>query len=120
MNVYIDLMSATTGGTYAFSENDLEEIGPFTRENVQRWKDSDSYARRELFVHAIVMGPIIDFHAVSGTVEIPWALEDSAARWERMWETRRLEREIAERERVAFLEKLALEREGSAWKKFCH
>jgi hypothetical protein len=53
--------------TYQLSDYDLDNIGEFTRENIERW----------LCTHAGDFQYVTDFHAVCGTTEIPWATEDS-------------------------------------------
>ena len=53
--------------TYKLSDYDLENIGEFTRENIERW----------LCTHAGDFQYVTDFHAVCGTTEIQWASEES-------------------------------------------
>lgn len=61
-------MPTTTAATrYELSGYDLENIGEFTRENVDKW----------LSTHAGDFQSIQDFHAVCGEAEIPWADEES-------------------------------------------
>ena len=48
------------------SDYDLENIGEFTRENVERWVDTNMGG----------FSTIIDLHATAGHEEIPWATED--------------------------------------------
>lgn len=46
---------------------DLENIGEFTRENVEQW----------LCTHAGDFQSVKDFHAVCGDVDIPWSSEET-------------------------------------------
>ena len=61
------ITEATAAYTYSLGEYELENIGKFTRENVQDWLDT----------HAGDFSVIKDFEAASGEVEIPWASEES-------------------------------------------
>lgn len=49
------------------SNYDLENIGEFTRENVEQW----------LMTHSGDFSSVTDFYAVCGDVEIPWSSEDN-------------------------------------------
>jgi len=68
---YVDCIGTYARGPHReLSENDLREIGDFTRENVGRWLDKH-------------VNPItwegdcwIDFHAVYGDTVLPWATEE--------------------------------------------
>jgi hypothetical protein len=61
-------MPMTTAGTrYELSNYDLENIGEFTRENVDQW----------LGTHAGDFSSVKDFHAVCGEQEIPWESEEN-------------------------------------------
>ena len=57
----------TAAYIYDLSDYDLENIGEFTRENVDDW----------LGTHAGDFSSIQDFHAVCGDVEIPWQSEEN-------------------------------------------
>lgn len=46
---------------------DLENIGEFTRENVEQW----------LMTHSGDFSSVTDFYAVCGNVEIPWSSEEN-------------------------------------------
>jgi hypothetical protein len=60
-------MPATTASTrYELSRYDLDNIGEFTRENVERW----------LSTHSGDFQHVQDFYATAGDVEIPWATEE--------------------------------------------
>jgi len=52
---------------YELRDYDLENIGEFTRENVDSW----------LSTHAGDFSSIKDFHAVAGDSEIPWKSEEN-------------------------------------------
>jgi hypothetical protein len=61
-------MPCTTAAyRYELSVYDLENIGDFTRENVDAW----------LGTHAGDFQSVADFHAVCGDAEIPWESEES-------------------------------------------
>jgi len=51
----------------ALSDYDLENIGEFTRENVEQWLTS----------HSGDFSEVIDFTAVCGEIEIHWSNEDN-------------------------------------------
>jgi len=57
----------TAAYKYDLSDYDLENIGEFTRENIDAW----------LGTHAGDFSSIADFHAVCGDTEIPWANEEN-------------------------------------------
>jgi hypothetical protein len=58
---------ATAGTRYELSDYDLENIGEFTRENVDDW----------LGTHAGDFSSVKDFAAVCGETVIPWSSEDN-------------------------------------------
>ncbi len=61
-------MPATTAATsYQLNGYDLENIGEFTRENVEQW----------LCTHAGDFQSVTDFRAVCGAVEVEWADPES-------------------------------------------
>lgn len=61
-------MPATTAATcYQLSDYDLENIGEFTRENVEQW----------LGTHSGDFQSVTDFRAVCGGVELDWSDEES-------------------------------------------
>jgi hypothetical protein len=66
------LPPVTAAMEYPLRKYDLETIGEFTRENVERW----------LCTHAGDFSSIIDFYATSGDIEIPWGTEDGELIWE--------------------------------------
>jgi hypothetical protein len=57
----------TAAYEYKLSDYDLENIGDFTRENIDDW----------LGTHAGDFSSIKDFHAVCGEAEIPWTSEEN-------------------------------------------
>jgi hypothetical protein len=50
-------------------------VGKFTRENVARWLDKTGD-------YAVGIYGWVDFHAVCGSLDIPWATEESKKEWE--------------------------------------
>lgn len=57
----------TAAMRYELSDYDLENIGEFTRENVEDW----------LGTHSGDFSSVADFSAVCGNVEIPWESEEN-------------------------------------------
>jgi hypothetical protein len=57
----------TCGQRIQLTDYDLNNIGSFTCDNVERW----------LCLHSGDFQSIIDFHAVCGQLEIPWQLEEN-------------------------------------------
>ena len=64
---------------HALTDKELREIGKFTRENVLRWMESHKGVD---WFDILTWGPIHDFHAVCGDVDIPWAAEESRRTYE--------------------------------------
>ena len=60
------LPPVTASYRYTLSLYDLENIGEFTRENVEAW----------LATHAGDFQSVQDFYATAGDVQIPWATEE--------------------------------------------
>lgn len=60
--------------TYLLSDANLEDIGDFTRENIQKW--CDKRASDFQFVD--------DFSAVCGAIEVPWSSQDNEDRFNDM------------------------------------
>jgi hypothetical protein len=63
--------TAVCGYEYPLRKYDIDNIGEFTRENVEQW----------LAANAGDFSQIIDFYATVGDKEIPWAKEDSESRY---------------------------------------
>lgn len=59
--------SVTVAMEYELSRHDLENIGEFTRENVEQWLAS----------HAGDFQSVKDFYTTAGDIEIPWASEEN-------------------------------------------
>ena len=79
MKTYIDFVSENNGvGIFHYvpDDNELREIGQFTRENILRWMNNRTDAPRA------DLGVIQDFHAVCGDIDIPWATEEAKQFWE--------------------------------------
>jgi hypothetical protein len=73
MSAYIEIVGAVARYGFELTDNDLREIGEFTRENVFKWmKSSHSPSVFEVGVYGCE-----DFHAVCGDLDIPWATEES-------------------------------------------
>lgn len=60
------LPNVTAATEYKLDAFDLENIGDFTRENVEQW----------LCTHAGDFRHVEDFYATAGDIEIPWATEE--------------------------------------------
>jgi len=78
---YIDFVSDSHGKCgcrYKLDDNELREIGEFTRENISRWMDNRADPPRA------DLGLILDMHAVCGDIDIPWATEDAKQFWEQL------------------------------------
>jgi hypothetical protein len=56
------------------SEDDLDLIGEFTRENISRWLDKGYWFEMGVYGYK-------DFHAVCGNLDIPWATEEARLIW---------------------------------------
>lgn len=71
MDAYIEILGAMTKWQCELTDSDLREIGEFTRENVLRWMESHNGADWWTTL------PLVDFHAVCGDIDIPWATEEA-------------------------------------------
>jgi len=87
MSAYISILGPEVRYGFELTDNDLREIGEFTRENIVKWLDS-SHSRAVFKVgwmesphaHSLFQVNIYgyeDFHAVCGDIDIPWAKEES-------------------------------------------
>jgi hypothetical protein len=56
-------------------DEDLKEIGEFTRQNIEKWLENFGGLGWELLY------PIRDFHAVCDDIDIPWATEEIKRRY---------------------------------------
>jgi hypothetical protein len=74
MNAYIEIVGKFVLWRHDLYDSELREIGEFTRENVSPWLDR---SRNFGGVHGWV-----DFHAVCGDVDIPWATQKARLDWE--------------------------------------
>lgn len=70
MAAYIEIEAQRTWMTYDLSPSDIQAIGEFTRENISNWLDGDKDNKK--FFEIGVYG-WVDFHAVCGDIDIPWA-----------------------------------------------
>jgi hypothetical protein len=77
MNAYVEVRGEyTMGPRKELTDSDLREIGEFTRENVSRWVD------RHVNPLTYEGDVCVDFHAVCGDPDIPWADENAKVTWE--------------------------------------
>lgn len=68
---YIEIVGSVTAWSIQLTLWDRFRIGKFTRENVAR--------RLGKYIHPLADGlHPVDFHAVCGDIEIPWALKRAA------------------------------------------
>ena len=76
MKPLIEFVNDYSLGRYYPNNNDLREIGDFTRENILNWMNSHTG------VDWVDIVPVVDFHAVCGDVDIPWATEEAKKLWD--------------------------------------
>ncbi len=78
---YIEVVSGTGVCRYDFelTDEELHRIGKFTRENVAKWLENGG---PENFP--------VDFHAVCGDIEIPWATKEGHDRYQHVMEKHNL------------------------------
>jgi len=69
MRAYIEILSEHTAARHELHPFHLCFIGEFTRENIS------SFLNRGNFFETGIYG-WVDFHAVCGDIDIPWATED--------------------------------------------
>lgn len=80
MDAYIEILVARPIKAYdvffryELTDNELREIGEFTRQNVLKWMEENENHRGVDWVDKI---PVRDFHAVCGDIDIPWQNEAS-------------------------------------------
>lgn len=67
---------------YVLSESDVREIGKFTRGNVRTWMESHQGVD---WFDILCWGPIHDFHAVCGDIDIPWDAEEAKQLFQRVY-----------------------------------
>lgn len=73
MRAYIEIKGAVRSVRLKLFDNELQEIGGFTRESILRWLENVNYHRNYSLVGVL---PVKDFHAVCGDIGIPWATEE--------------------------------------------
>jgi len=76
MRAYIDIVCQHAAFRHYLTYIDLQEIAEFTRENVARFSNS----RNRPYGWAEYL-PTLDFHAVCGDIDIPWAEEKYRQGW---------------------------------------
>jgi len=86
MGAYIDIVTAALPSgkvhattRYELSDSDLRQIGKLTRNNVLAWMEGHQGVD---WIEVLTWGPIYDFHAVCGDVDIPWATENGQQLYE--------------------------------------
>jgi hypothetical protein len=87
MSAYISIVGPVACYGFELTDDDLSEIGEFTKEKVSKWiKSSYSCCVFEAgwmespHAHSLFQVAIYgcdDFHAVCGDIDIPWAKEES-------------------------------------------
>ncbi len=93
MNAYISIVGPEVRYGFELTDDDLREIGEFTRENVSKWIES-AHSRcvfeagwmESPYANSLFQVRIYgceDFHAVCGDIDIPWAKEESRFIFER-------------------------------------
>jgi len=97
MNAYIEIVSAVAIYGFELTDDDLREIGAFTRGNVSRWMSSSHslsvfevgiYGWKDFHAVYSVSGDIDSPCAVCGDIDIPWATEEARLAWGRIPEMR--------------------------------
>jgi len=78
MKPFFEFVGVVGIGRHYLNEDELREIGDFTRENIHRWIDSQTGPTW------ITIVPVEDFHAVCGDRDIPWATEEGKKIWNRI------------------------------------
>src|SRR5690349_9561130 len=78
MRAYIDYVGAVAVSRYELDDNELRDIGKFTRENVAAWLDGHTTP------DWVGILPVEDFHAVCGETDIPWATEEAKRVFQRV------------------------------------
>ena len=63
---------------YELTDSDLREIDEFTRDNVLTWMESHKGVD---WFDILTWGPIHDFHAVCGDIDIGWRAEEGRSFW---------------------------------------
>lgn len=70
MRAYIDYLGFIAIGRHGLDDDELREIGTFTRRNILRWMESHKGP------DWVGILPVQDFCAVCGDISIPWATTD--------------------------------------------
>jgi hypothetical protein len=78
MRAYIEILGAKLCTRRELTDNDLEVIGKFTRENIISWLDSRTDPGW------IGVLPEEDFRAVCGNIEVPWATKEGFDKYQRV------------------------------------
>jgi hypothetical protein len=89
---YIEYLCGETPGRIALTDEDLRRIGPpfkLSGEDLRRF--GPPFTRRYIEIwFEYHTGPDFaadDFHAVCGDIDLPWASEESKAKWEKTWKS---------------------------------
>lgn len=80
MTAYIEYLGAISVRRYALDAEDLRNIGEFTRENIVRWFNGP---HRD-WENWVGVCPVEDFHAVCGSIDLPWATEEGRMLWAKL------------------------------------
>ena len=75
MEPMIEFAGCIGYGWHPLNKTELHDIGDFTRINVHKWLHSHTD------VGWVDVLPIIDFRAVCGDIEIPWATDREKELW---------------------------------------
>jgi len=70
-DTYIEIVGAVMVRRHNLNDSELREIGRFISGNVWMWLDNHKG------LDWVGMLPVVDFHAVCGDIDIPWATEEA-------------------------------------------
>jgi hypothetical protein len=76
MQAYIEILSEHTLDKRELRKHNLWAIGEFTRENIASWLNRGPWFELDIYGW-------VDFHAVCGDIDIPWATEKAKNDYER-------------------------------------
>lgn len=79
---WIDFITPIGYGQHTLKDHELPQIGEFTRENVLAWIDGHTTP------DWVGITPVVDFHAVCGDIDIPFATEEKRLEWTKLFEER--------------------------------
>ena len=98
MNAYVEIIFQHAMFRHYLTDDELQEIGEFTRENVARFSNDRNRTWAEY-------ASALDLHAVCGGIIIPWAEEKYRQGWDEHfpegWDKWLADYELAEQKKLA-------------------